>query len=471
MPSPTTKTRQALKARFVRGAMPTEADFSDLIDACLCKTDDGVIKLPNEPLSLVRQQPDQPLLRFFEDPAAAGSAWQIHLSAEGKPGFAVANQEGKPTLFLDKATGHVGIGTTTPGARLTVENNTNGVERSKDPQSSLTYGGLLAIKSPQPQLDFIDVNGAIDWAIHVNEGHLYFIRSPWEISDFHLDGNTGNVGIGTAEPKQKLHVKGTAAIDTLKVNELFIADKKFVSDGLLGGKITTLENGNVGIGEPSPASRLVVCSAKTDQNWDFKDKKDPVSRLTMPGDLAIKGGFPQIDFIDTSTNPELDGADWAIQVNMGRMWFVRSPWNVEDFHLHSSGKVGIGTYEPQYKLHVAGAARADSWTTSSDLRLKQQDSIRPLSQSLSRVANLRPVEYRFIADEGRPLPLLGFIAQEVEDICPEVVDSGSDGMKSINTTCLIALLAQAIKELAEANEAQQAQLNRLEAQINPASSF
>jgi len=96
MPSPTTKSRQALKARFVRGAIPTETDFSDLIGAGLNQAEDGVYKLPNEPLSLVRQQADQAVLRFYEDPAAAGSAWQITLTDQGAAGFAIAMATARP---------------------------------------------------------------------------------------------------------------------------------------------------------------------------------------------------------------------------------------------------------------------------------------------------------------------------------------------------------------------------------------
>jgi len=67
---PTSKSRQELRSRFVRNAIPTEADFADLIAASLNQADDGVLKLPDQPLGLVRQKPDQPVLRFFADPAA-----------------------------------------------------------------------------------------------------------------------------------------------------------------------------------------------------------------------------------------------------------------------------------------------------------------------------------------------------------------------------------------------------------------
>ncbi len=49
MPRPTTKSRQELRSRFVRNAIPTEMDFADLINAGLNQADDGLLKLPDQP--------------------------------------------------------------------------------------------------------------------------------------------------------------------------------------------------------------------------------------------------------------------------------------------------------------------------------------------------------------------------------------------------------------------------------------
>ena len=249
----------------MRNAIPTETDFADLIAASLNQADDGVLKLPDQPLGLVRQKPDQPVLRFFADPAAEGSVWQVQLGAGDKPGFGLAAADGKLALFVDGATGNVGIGTdgsaaklhivdtnqdpnsgalilgsidasnlrlgydqaytwiqshgtrplainpignrvgigtASPGNKLTIE----GVSCQKgDPQSGIEKGGLLALKGDAPQIDFIDTEHG-DWAIHVSRDKMYFIRQPWEYTDLVLDG-VGRVGIGTDAPQAKLNIR------------------------------------------------------------------------------------------------------------------------------------------------------------------------------------------------------------------------------------------------------------------------
>jgi len=416
MPSPTTKSRQALKARFVRGAIPTETDFSDLIGAGLNQAEDGVYKLPNEPLSLVRQQADQAVLRFYEDPAAAGSAWQITLTDQGAAGFAIANGDGKSSLFIDKA--------------------------------------------------------------------------------------TGNLGIGTNAPSQALQVNGTAAIKILRADEVWIAGQKLSASTPLEGKLTVLENGNVGIGVSTPAARLTVFHAA---NVSAIPKTDPDSQLNFAGYLAIKGPTPQLDFIDSDPNQP----DWCIQVNDGNLRFYRSPWEDTGLSLQANGRVGIGTtaataplevngtikckefiIDDRFRFH-AGAAwntwlslyERDSntlgnwgfqahkmWTTTrsfegSDIRLKDPLSIRPIKDALLRVKDLNPVHFRYKDQSTDSLPKLGFIAQEMEVVLPEVVGLGPEGMKGIQASCLVALLTQAIKEQQAQIDAQQAQLLDLQAAL------
>jgi hypothetical protein len=333
MPKPTSKSRQELRSRFVRNAIPTETDFADLIAGSLNQADDGVLKLPDQPLGLVRQKPDQPVLRFFADPAAEGSVWQLQLGAGDKPGFGLAGADGKLALLVDGAKGNVGIGTANPGNKLTIQGNFND---SRDLESGITNGGLVALKGNAPQIDFIDTEHG-DWAIHVNEGRMYFIREPWEHQDLVLDGK-GNIGIGSSVPQAKLNIReltgtpasalsGTLLLDhedaggassivfRSKVNRgsdhafIEFRDKNPLIDNVEAALLTIgmqndardhialMPSGNVGVGTTTPCAKLqitgnVSINSAEGQNYACKNNFMAAGSLTIGGiDRNYGGGI------------------------------------------------------------------------------------------------------------------------------------------------------------------------------------
>jgi len=110
-------------------------------------------------------------------------------------------------------------------------------------------------------------------------------------------------------------------------------------------------------------------------------------------------------------------------------------------------------------LHVAGISKATAHTNSSDARLKT--NIRTIESALRAVAALRGVSFEWT--ESAPALLnanlrgrhVGFIAQEIVQVVPEAVTSGSDGLYSVSYGRIVALLVEAIKE-------QEEQIRRLE---------
>jgi hypothetical protein len=95
-----------------------------------------------------------------------------------------------------------------------------------------------------------------------------------------------------------------------------------------------------------------------------------------------------------------------------------------------------------------------SITETSDSKLKT--NITTLKNSLDKVLNLRGVEFDRI-DNGEHR--IGLIAQEVEQIIPEVVSESKDGIKSVSYGNIVSLLIEAIKE-------QNSTINNLKNEIN-----
>jgi hypothetical protein len=112
---------------------------------------------------------------------------------------------------------------------------------------------------------------------------------------------------------------------------------------------------------------------------------------------------------------------------------------------------GIATYD-----FLAFGVLANSFNTRSDRRLK--NNISELnSSSISNYLKLRPVTFYWNQDKQRDTNLqYGFIAQEVETIFPEMVNTGTDEMqtKSVNYQALHALSLKVI-------QAQQAEIEEL----------
>ena len=91
--------------------------------------------------------------------------------------------------------------------------------------------------------------------------------------------------------------------------------------------------------------------------------------------------------------------------------------------------------------------------TPSDERLKE--NVTSLTNSLSKVQQLRGVNFTWINQDRGTGNNIGFIAQEVEEVFPEVVGDGGlpndenneAPMKAVNYEKLVPVLVESIKEL------------------------
>lgn len=123
----------------------------------------------------------------------------------------------------------------------------------------------------------------------------------------------------------------------------------------------------------------------------------------------------------------------------------------EVMRVTATGSVGIGGIAPSYPLQVgstsangAGAflAPAGVWTNASDRRLKEK--IRPLSYGLDDLMKLKPVAYEM---KGTGEKQIGFIAQDVAEVLPEVVSISQAGRYGLSYGNMVAVTVQSIQEL------------------------
>lgn len=141
-------------------------------------------------------------------------------------------------------------------------------------------------------------------------------------------------------------------------------------------------------------------------------------------------------------------------------WYLKTN-SLERMRMDGSGNLGIGNSAPGYKLDVTGDINSSTalrvagtqvctsagCTAVSDRRLKE--NIQPLENSLENILKLDAVSYDW-KDKSKygDKHQIGFIAQEVEKIFPEVIATDKkSGLKSVAYDHLVAPLVEAVKTL------------------------
>jgi hypothetical protein len=131
-----------------------------------------------------------------------------------------------------------------------------------------------------------------------------------------------------------------------------------------------------------------------------------------------------------------------------------------------NGNVGIGIASPTQKLHVAGnICYTGSIAACSDSRFKT--NITSLENTTQKLLLLNGVNYFWKKSEFREMDFsanrqIGFIAQEVEKLFPEIVFTDTNGYKSIDYSRLTPILVETIKEQQKEITSIKKRLNDLE---------
>jgi len=360
--------------------------------------------------------------------------------------------------------GNLGIGTG-PGNKLDVRTSTlnDGIYLSNGTAWTRTYGGTLGGGSYNGIVQAGD-NGIIYSSGTAGAGA--FVIAPWAsaTSGIRMDGS-GNVGIGTVSPGAKLDITAATSGDTVRiigpissVGSLHflgglaspIAGLMTFGDGTgwkyqigkysdIGATnfVTVQDNGNVGIGTTTPASKL-------DVNGTFSNN----NTITTTGHIWINNASPSIYFKDT------DARGAMLHNNSNLLYILRGCQATNSTTWCQTG----GTWPFYINLENNGAVFGGTVTATSDIRLKT--NIKPLPENtLDKVKQLRGVYFNWKteADMGNNRQI-GVIAQEVEKIFPELVVNGADGYKSVGYDRLGPILIEAIKE-------QQVEIDSLKSQI------
>jgi hypothetical protein len=395
-------------------------------------------------------------------------SWQI--AASGTAGNAITFTQ---AMTLD-ASGRLGIGTTSPTQKLHVEG------------TGTTYA--LIKGGGNNTVGLLTQNGNKQYFT----GTYYNVSDAWEVADITAGGLTrlvitsaGNVGVGTSSPASVLEVAGTSAITDFRISRTVSASTYFYitapggtpSTATLGvngtGVMSLNASGNVGIGTTSPARNLTV-STSTDTYISalgsttgevgvlFGDSgNDAIGRILY----VNAGDFMQFYtnnseqmrlsstgelLINTTSNSATSNVGSKF-VSNGRLFTVSSYSDntQESLSMYS-------TTASAYRFYVGwgGTVYATNTTISAISDIRYKENVRDLDSALNKLMLLKPRVFDWKEGMGKNIKNdKGFIAQEFEQIFPELVDKwkekapqGEEPYKSIRQD-LIPYLVKAIQEL------------------------
>jgi hypothetical protein len=134
----------------------------------------------------------------------------------------------------------------------------------------------------------------------------------------------------------------------------------------------------------------------------------------------------------------------------------------------STGQIQEFKYNATAVGNISVTGSATAYNTASDYRLKE--NIAPMTGALAKVAQLKPVTYKWKVDgsDGE-----GFIAHELAEVCPQAVEGTKDAVdddgkpmhQSIDTSFLVATLTAALQETKALIDTQAETINALTARI------
>jgi hypothetical protein len=316
------------------------------------------------------------------------------------------NDSGTPLALIDAA-GRLGIGTSSVAASAIFELNS-------------TTQGFLPPRMDTTQRDAILTPATGLTVFNTTTGNLsYFNGSIWASPI--LTETDPQVGTLTASKWCTTNAGGTA-IDCTQDSPATppagpTGAVQYNNAGVFGGTANLfwdISNGRLGIGTDTPVQKLEVAGTTKSNTVLF---------------VGITGGAAPANAGGTSSS-----------------WMIASG----DTYL-STGNLGIGTTTPSYKLDVRGGvvAGAGAYVNTSDMRLKT--NVQPIAYGLDTVMKMRAVgfDWKQQDEEWRHQHQIGFIAQEVEKLIPEVVTTASDEIKtkSLAYGSIVPVLTKAIQDL------------------------
>lgn len=291
------------------------------------------------------------------------------------------NQNGQ--IYLKQSNGNIGFGQTNPTQKIHIGSGQSNYVRIHNAGSGDVASGLLITRGDNNGLQIYDNpqdNTSTFWAA----GDVNFFAAGSSYRLF-LDGDNGNIGLGTNTPTALLHLRGTApnihfddtsTTGTRNRFQLVIGDVGTTQSGIFSFNntsgtslldvLTINELGRIGLGINNPSTDFHISSANSS-----------IVRITTSG--ALSSGY--YDAFQLLAGNQTGG---GLSLNIGKSESTRNLGKVVYFHTSdgsTSNRLGFGFYDADGLFNVLAGGTIGAGVTNPTSRFEVQPS--PTQSTLS----------------------------------------------------------------------------------------
>ncbi len=257
------------------------------------------------------------------------------------------------------SSGWVGIGTTSPGAKLHVQDGSVILANDSDSAIVVSTGGNIEIfRTAVPFIDFKNAySDDFDFRLQQQGASSFELRSSGTDNILFLNGSTGNVGIGEDAPDFPL---------------------EFTND--VGQKIGLYHGANMGFGIQTELIEFIVPASSSDFAFGYGASGSLTRVMTIEGtgNVGIGTTTPNYEFSVAGRIESARSAPMLIlnETDTNHAWFIVADANALGvrngtigsspfFRILSSGNVGIGVNNPEVGLQLGDATTVETFRIKS----------------------------------------------------------------------------------------------------------
>jgi hypothetical protein len=334
-------------------------------------------------------------------------------------------------------TGNVGIGTSSPSGILQVQGVQNGVSGKS---LRLAYNSTYYVDYTENSINCYNN----DFIIGTGSSATERMRIT----------SGGNVLIGTStdnagklQVNGEIRMYGSTLFRGMSSNTLQLCGGTSSSNVKIDGsvEVVTIDtNGSERMRITSGGKVNINNTSNTNYQLYVDGGSSPAfaAYSTSPNNqFKLAGTAPGLTISNTITSPTIGGAlgactsanDFITGTAAGDMILINQ---------YTGNKLYITNYSGGVYLTQG----ATSWTANSDIRIKNINS--HITNAVEKLSTLQTINFCYKDDISKK-ENLGLIAQEVEMVFPELIETNNDGILGVRYTELIPVLIEAIKEQQE----------------------